>query len=124
MKRLLFWIPALAWGCFIFVMSNQPAGPKPSWWFNHADKVIHGVFFGIFSLLILLALRKGHRLPFRRAALIAFAAATLYGSSDEIHQMFTPTRTPDWADLLADATGASLVFLGLLKPRMDTNRHE
>ena len=32
--------------------------------------------------------------------------ATLYGVSDEIHQMFVPPRTPDWLDVCADAFGA------------------
>jgi VanZ family protein len=36
----------------------------------------------------------------------ATALATLYGVSDEIHQMFVPPRTPDWRDICADAFGA------------------
>jgi VanZ family protein len=36
----------------------------------------------------------------------AIGASTLYGVSDEIHQMFVPPRRADPYDLLADALGA------------------
>lgn len=117
MKRFLFWIPALAWAGFIFYLSTRPFGPKPSWWFNNADKVIHGTMFGILSLLMFLAFRKGNGVGYLKAAILAFVITVLYGSTDELHQFFTPSRTPDFGDLLADAVGASTVFLGLLKPR-------
>ena len=34
--------------------------------------------------------------------------ATLYGISDEMHQSFTPGRSPDAFDVIADAVGATL----------------
>ena len=47
--------------------------------------------------------------------LAATVLATLYGVSDEIHQMFVPPRTPDWQDVCADALGAmtGAVVVGL-----------
>jgi VanZ family protein len=121
MRRVLCWIPALAWAGLIFFLSTRPAGPQPAWWFENADKVIHAILFGIQSLLLFLAFRRGSSMTFWKSALLAFALATAYGASDEIHQFFTPSRTPDFLDLLADALGASVVFLGLLKPRINTD---
>lgn len=117
--RRLYWLPAATWALLIFYMSTRPMGPRPAWWFDHADKVIHAVLFGVQAILLLLALRQGERWPIRRAAATAFALAVLYGASDEIHQFFTPTRTPDWADLAADAAGAATVFLAAAAGRRD-----
>jgi VanZ family protein len=41
-----------------------------------------------------------------REALIAIAIVFLYASSDEIHQIFVPTRTALVSDVLIDTTGA------------------
>jgi VanZ family protein len=42
--------------------------------------------------------------------------STLYGLTDEFHQMFVPGRTPAWDDVAADAGGAVLgaAFVGIL----------
>ena len=97
-------------------------GGKPSWWFDNADKVIHATMFGVLSLLLLLAFRKTHRCSYPRAATLAFLLTVAYGASDEIHQFFTPNRTPDFADLAADAVGASLSFLACIRRPSDPCR--
>lgn len=68
--------------------------------------------------------------PFYRAALIAWFIATLYGVSDEIHQLFVPGRSGALKDVLFDAAGAAIgvlalaVFLGIVriwkKKRLET----
>lgn len=99
-------------------MSTRAIHHKPWWWFHHADKVIHIILFGLLAHFVYFALRQGHQWRFAKAALVAFLAATLYGSSDEIHQRFTPTRSSDLADVGADALGAASVFFcGLCRAR-------
>lgn len=68
--------------------------------------------------------------PFYRTALIAWFIATLYGVSDEIHQLFVPGRSGALKDVLFDAAGAAIgvlalaVFLGIVriwkKKRLET----
>lgn len=111
MIKWLSWLPALAWAALIFRLSNGPTGPLPSWWFPQADKVIHAGLFGTLSLLLYFALRQAPAWRPRRAAAFAFLLAVLYGSSDEVHQLFTPSRSSDLLDVAADATGAACVFV-------------
>lgn len=98
----------------IFWLSNQSNPPTPDISFPGQDKVAHIVLFGGLSGLISLGLHRAAR-PVSpwvlRFAPVLFVFA--YGALDEIHQFFTPERTPDLLDLLADVTGAVLAH-GLL----------
>ena len=73
----------------------------------------HAVAYGVLAAVLLRGL-VGAR--WRRvgveAAWQAALLATLYGVTDEVHQRFVPLRTPELADLIADAAGATAaVFL-------------
>ena len=48
------------------------------------------------------------RMPLRRACLGAVIGASLYGVSDEFHQLFVPGRMCDPMDWLVDTAGAAL----------------
>src|SRR6185295_16220706 len=52
-----------------------------------------------------LAWRRG---PARRDLEVAILMALLYAASDEIHQRFTPGRTPAVSDVLLDGVGAAV----------------
>lgn len=75
----------------------------------------HFTEYLIFGALIMNATRL-HK-PLAIAFVIAIAIGSLYGISDEIHQIFVPDRSCDPADWLVDtiatATGALIVFLFL-----------
>lgn len=111
--RCWTWLPAGLWAGTLFWMSSRPAGPDIPPWFLHHDKVTHALAFGGLAALVFFALRVGHGFRIGLAALGAWLLATLYGGTDEIHQMFVPTRMPDWYDVLADTVGAALAA-GLL----------
>lgn len=77
------------------------------------DKVLHIILFFGFGLLINQTLRSGGKTVVN-AFIFAILLGSLYGASDEFHQMFVPHRTASAMDLAADITGilfAQLVVL-------------
>lgn len=105
-RAWLAWVPALAWALIIFVLSSQPTLPNPA---GIDDKPAHAATYGVLAVACLIGLAgaRAGRVS-GRLALVAWVLATLYGVSDEWHQSFVPGRTPDVADVLADAVGAAL----------------
>jgi len=119
------WLPLLLWAAFIFATSAnpQPYQLLPANWMqpinpaNHTslswDEVL-GRFShaGEYAVLGLMAARaiawKSRAKPIQLA--MAWAGSTLYGLSDEIHQMYVPGRTFQLGDLVLDMIGA---FLGI-----------
>jgi VanZ family protein len=93
------WGPPLLWAAAIFAVSSQPTVPRLpsvlSW-----DKLQHSVAYAVGGVLIARALGGG-----RRAALLAVVLGSLYGASDEVHQLFVPNRSSDPFDWLADTLG-------------------
>lgn len=67
-------------------------------------KLAHLAEYGILFLLLHRALNS-----WKKAAVIAIA----YGISDEIHQLFVPTRDGKVVDILIDAFGVGWGFLSL-----------
>ena len=101
------WGPAVAYMAAIFVVSGIPnLGPLPA---NTSDKVAH---FAAYSLLGGLLARAVAGAVWSAYGLQtvwkAWAFATLYSVTDELHQAFVPGRTPSVGDGIADSTGALL----------------
>jgi VanZ family protein len=68
-------------------------------------KLAHLTTFGILALLIRNAFH-----PNRWSYPGAWLLATLYGASDELHQMIVPGRTPLFTDVMIDSLGACLIL--------------
>ena len=113
--QLSLWLPAALQMAAIFLVSSlsNPATLMPG---GVSDSGGHFVGYVLLSVLLLRALAGGRVSGITwRTALLAAAAATLYGVSDEIHQHFVPGRTPDLQDVLTDAIGGGTgAILGLL----------
>ncbi len=65
------------------------------------DKVVHFSVYGLLGTLVLRAL-GGSRWGW------AIVAVSLFGVSDEIHQYFTPGRSMEFGDWVADTLGATV----------------
>jgi VanZ family protein len=99
MRRVLPWLPAVAWAGVIFYLSSRPTLPvEPR--FPHFDKAAH---FGAYAVLGALLAFGADRTRVPLAVAIVLGVA--YGASDEVHQMFVPGRSPDVLDWAADAAG-------------------
>jgi VanZ family protein len=72
-----------------------------------SDTYLHGVAYGGLALVALRAVAGGRWARVTGASLFtAWTIATIYGATDEWHQMFTPGRTAELRDLRNDAVGA------------------
>ena len=105
MRRLLAWLPAVAWALVIWNLSARSRLPGPDG--PGLDKVAHFGAYAVLGALLSFAAERS-RLP----VLAAAAIGVLYGASDEFHQMYVPGRSPDVLDWAADAAGvATACFL-------------
>jgi len=70
------------------------------------------VEYGILGYLVIRALIASEiKLSRFKLMILAIILATLYGATDETHQMFVPTRSSDILDLLSDFIGAVIGVL-------------
>lgn len=97
-----------AWGLLIWVLSSlsgqELAELDP---FNVWDKAAHFLAFATGTTLLTVTLRLGTRWSWPRIALLAALAISIFGATDEWHQLYTPHRSGgDLQDWLADTLGA------------------
>ena len=83
----------------IFGASGTSDVPGPV--IPYLDKVVH---FSLFGLLGTVVLRATLAMP--RGWIWAVVIVSLFGLSDEWHQSFTPGRSVEFADWVADTLGA------------------
>jgi len=107
MKERATWWPVLLAACIFFASGqSELAAPDPGFGY---DKIAH---FGVFGLLATAWIRlPALRRRGWRGAWIAFALTAGYGLADEWRQSFTPGRSVEIADALADALGALAAVL-------------
>ena len=75
--------------------------------FDVSDKVVHFGAYAVGAVLLALALRWNTAWSWPRIAGVSIAAISLFGATDEWHQLYSPHRSGgDLADWTADALGA------------------
>lgn len=97
------WAYVAAIAGLIVIASSRSAveGPKV----EHFDKVVH---FSVYGLLATLVVRAWGR----PRSVWAVVAVSAFGVSDELHQHFTPGRSMEFADWVADTLGAAVAVWG------------
>lgn len=128
-----YWVPVLIWMALIFTASqdnesyqhsSRIIAPLLHWLFPSmpnarvdllvfiARKCAHLTEYAILGLLVWRAVRKpskSKRRPWSwNEAGFAVLFVALYAASDEIHQLFIPTRYATVHDVIIDTTGAML----------------
>ena len=116
-SKRIYWFPPIAWAVGIFLLSCLPFKQNASPLFPNVDKVFHFGLFGMLSVLLFFAFFYERRQPALRAALLALLITSVYGAFDEFHQSFTPTRSVDILDWVADTAGGVVAFLACLRDR-------
>ena len=106
--RLASWFAVAGWALGIFILSSL-SGKKIEEMnaFDVSDKVAHFGAYAVGAVLLAVAFRWNTEWPRRRIVLVSIAAISLYGATDEWHQLYTPHRSGgDLADWTADALGS------------------
>jgi VanZ family protein len=98
------WAPVIAYMAMLFGFSSLSRLPIPPGNLSFYD--VHIAAYAGLAALTARAAAKGMRDVSWRAVVAAIAIASLYGVSDEYHQLFVPGRTFDVFDLAADAIGS------------------
>lgn len=113
-----YWIPVIFYGILIFYLSSIPFRIRHAP-FPYYDKVFHFFEYGVFAGLWYRALWRTTRLPEHGwwwPGIVTILICSAFGIGDELYQKFTPHRTSDFYDLMADASGAlAAVVLSLIR---------
>lgn len=120
-KKALVWIPVLLYMALIFYLSSQPAPEQIKAVPIYCDiKIVHVVEYGILSLLFFFGIFKTAKIPLIWICVFSVVLTYIYGLTDELHQVFVPTRSGCPVDTLANFIGALLtqgIILGILRTR-------
>lgn len=123
MLRRGYWLPPLAVALGIFWLSSRSQYPGGIQLPPPFDKGVHALVFGLLAWLLDRALlRQLPRWPLYRRHLAVFVLVSLYGASDEWHQRFTPGRSCEFGDWLADSMGAALGIVWASLPLVFSRR--
>lgn len=116
MHNKFFWA-AVVWTIFItyFCLTSPSQIPNASWLHvPHKDKVVHFIFYFVFTLLWSLYLWSGNIFSSKKAIVITFLIAVIFGIFIEICQgLFTTNRSADVMDALANTAGSATAVLAL-----------
>jgi VanZ family protein len=123
-RRRLFLTAALLWAAGIFIASATPASDLP----NVSDRwmsLAHFSEYLVLAVLVFLTSYKRGTAPLWQPAIIAAGIASLYGASDEFHQLFVSGRHADVFDWATDTAGAIVgcLLAAMFSWRRSKNQH-
>jgi len=91
----------------IFGLSSIPGDSISSPPFPFSDKIAHLVEYTVFGWLLKNAFNSRYSVTIL-IRIMTILTGSIYGVTDEIHQLFVPGREFDFMDMLCDAIGCSL----------------
>jgi len=113
----------MIWAVIIFAGSSISHPPVPSLPGVAVDKIAHTCEYAVLGALFCRAFWLQESFRIWAAILAAIVFGTMYGGSDEIHQVFVPGRSCDALDLLADLCGAAIGAVCFVAFASWRNRH-
>jgi VanZ family protein len=96
----------VGWMTLIYFLSSQPSLQTPSL-FPGADLVAHAVFYAVLGVFLARSLAPPRVMTWKRVMLLTILV-TVYGITDEYHQLLVPGRDASGWDILADGLGGFL----------------
>ena len=100
-------ILTLVYAYFIYAASSQDTSSVSFYIPPYTDKLIHFVEFGLLCLMICWSLSSAKiGTTWIYKIILAVGITSLYGVSDEFHQSFTPHRSVEILDWVADTIGS------------------
>lgn len=138
MKKLKYFIPAIIWMIFIFIMSHTN-GTNSSDQSNFIAQIILKVINIDYSTLTFLIRKMAHMseyalllffiyygfkksTTYKYTLLLSLLITFLYACSDEFHQLFIPGRSGQLKDVLIDTIGGLfMLFVIYLWQRKKSN---
>ena len=115
--RLAWVIPSVVWMVVIFVLSSrQRIVVSEEYWTNFLIfKSLHIIEYAILTVWNTIAIAKNTKgMRLSAIALSASLCALVYAVSDEVHQLFVPTRSGLVRDVLIDSIGIFSVYWSVL----------
>jgi VanZ family protein len=100
-----YWLPIVIYCLLIFIQSSFVL-PEQIPKLPNIDKIFHFLAYAILGALFLRAFRA--LWPKNKMILLFFLsimATSLYGISDELHQLYVPGRNASFLDITADTLG-------------------
>ena len=107
--------PALAWGFLIIYLSLAPVQDlDPGWELNVSDKLVHGVLYFNWVVLLYFGTSRAYQKPVSRSKMVLYwVAAVLFGVGIELAQgWMSYGRSADALDALANTVGAIIAIIG------------
>lgn len=116
----------LLWLSLIFFFSALPGVPgaaEPTWSFVLERKGAHVFeYFVLTCLTFAFLLQRFGKKEWKQILLVAASFALMYGTTDELHQFFTPYRGAKLTDVLVDFVGILLATLVISFFRKSTKK--
>lgn len=76
-------------------------------------KSLHVIEYGILFFLVFFGVTNNSKKKFPQKLLISLMITFLYACSDEIHQLFVPTREGHMRDVMIDSVGMGIAYLAI-----------
>jgi len=107
---LKYWTPLIIYASLIFFISSQPQQVVEGFLngIEVKDKIFHIVEFFILSIFIF-RLLEFYQVKHRY--IITIIISTMYGVTDEIHQLFVPGKYYSILDIVANFLGSTVILM-------------
>ena len=117
MRKFFYWVPTLTWMGIIFYFSSRySVHVSDSFAIQFIIfKSLHLIEYATLYILTYRSLRNTTSLLDWQSRYHAFMIALFYGMSDEIHQVFVPTREGHIRDVIIDGMGITIAFIYIWK---------